>query len=117
MIILLLESLLLAVFLVLDILLFYIFFESILPPVIWSGKPYKKSTRSFYPSPLLLRERGGDHRSRNYSRSYSTLQPNPGLEPNFITGFTLFFFLLLKLTTKHCKRKKKNQPRVILLLF
>ena len=106
-IILLLETLLLAVFLVLDILLFYIFFESILPPVIWSGKPYKKSTRSFYPSPLLLRERGGDHRSRNYSRSYSTLQPNPGLEPNFITGFTLFFFLLLKLTTKHCKRKKK----------
>jgi NADH-ubiquinone oxidoreductase chain 4 len=32
-IILLLESLLLAVFLVLDILLFYIFFESILPPL------------------------------------------------------------------------------------
>jgi len=34
-IILLLESLLLAVFLVLDILLFYIFFESILPPLLY----------------------------------------------------------------------------------
>ena len=37
-IILLLETLLLAVFLVLDILLFYIFFESILPPAWISGK-------------------------------------------------------------------------------
>lgn len=36
--ILLLETLLLAVFLVLDILLFYIFFESILPPAGISGK-------------------------------------------------------------------------------
>jgi NADH:ubiquinone oxidoreductase subunit 4 (subunit M) len=33
--ILLLESLLLAVFLVLDILLFYVFFESILPPLLF----------------------------------------------------------------------------------
>lgn len=37
-IMLLLEVLLLAVFLVLDIFLFYIFFESILPPADWSGK-------------------------------------------------------------------------------
>ena len=34
---LLLETLLLACFLVLDILLFYVFFESILPPAIWFG--------------------------------------------------------------------------------
>ena len=39
-IMLLLETLLLAVFLVLDILLFYIFFESILPPVEWCGKSF-----------------------------------------------------------------------------
>lgn len=40
-IILLLETLLLAVFLLLDVFLFYIFFESILP-VEWSGKSYER---------------------------------------------------------------------------
>ena len=40
-IILLLETLLLAVFLLLDIFLFYIFFESILPPAEWFGRSFK----------------------------------------------------------------------------
>jgi len=39
-IILLLETLLLAVFLLLDIFLFYIFFESILPPAVWLGTSF-----------------------------------------------------------------------------
>ena len=54
-IILLLETLLLAVFLLLDIFLFYIFFESILPPAVWLGTsylnkfPFKQINKVNYP--------------------------------------------------------------------
>ena len=47
-IILLLEILLLTVFLVLDILFFYIFFESILPPAVWFGKSLLRGQLSNY---------------------------------------------------------------------
>ena len=88
-IILLLETLLLAVFLVLDILLFYIFFESILPPAIWSGKSLKKNPNPLYSSPLSIKlYRNEGLKPVNKFRSYSTLQQKPKLDPNFVTGFT-----------------------------
>lgn len=43
-----LEVLLLTVFLALDILLFYIFFESILPPAIWFGKSLIQDPNSLF---------------------------------------------------------------------
>jgi len=57
----------------------------------------------------------------NNLRSYSTANSRVAntqiggylLKPYFVTGFTLFFFLLLKLTTKHCKRKKNQQKEVL----
>lgn len=88
-IILLLETLLLAVFLVLDILLFYIFFESILPPAVWSGKSLIQDPYPLYSSPLsIVWYRNKGLKSVNKSRSYSTLQQKPKLDPNFVTGFT-----------------------------
>lgn len=54
-IMLLLETLLLAVFLVLDILLFYIFFESILPPAIIFGKYFMWDLLSNSGDPLKLK--------------------------------------------------------------
>lgn len=54
-IMLLLETLLLAVFLVLDVLLFYIFFESILPPALWFGKSLKNNANLLYSSLMPAR--------------------------------------------------------------
>lgn len=91
-IILLLETLLLAVFLVLDILLFYIFFESILPPAIWFGKSLTQDPNSLFSAPAS-RNGGGGHmtviKQINNFRSYSTVHQKPEfeLDPNFVTGF------------------------------
>jgi len=51
-------------------------------------------------------ERVNTFQVRNYSNIPSTLN----LNPLYISGFTLFFFLLLKQTIKHCKIKKKFFP-------
>jgi NADH-ubiquinone oxidoreductase chain 4 len=53
-IMLLLETLLLAVFLLLDIFLFYVFFESILPPAEWNGKLLAWDKLSKYGDTLKL---------------------------------------------------------------
>jgi len=91
-IILLLETLLLAVFLVLDILLFYIFFESILPPAIWSGKLLTQDLNSLYSAPIAASINGGYRtviKQINKLRLYSTVHPKREfeLDPNFVTGF------------------------------
>jgi hypothetical protein len=91
-IILLLETLLLAVFLVLDILLFYIFFESILPPAIWSGKSLTQDLNSLYSAPIAASINGGYRtviKQINKLRLYSTVHPKREfeLDPNFVTGF------------------------------
>jgi len=82
----------LAVFLVLDILLFYIFFESILPPAIWSGKSLIQDLNLLYSGtgPALI---NGGHRTVikqiNNLRLYSTVHSKSEyeLDPNFVTGF------------------------------
>lgn len=83
-IILLLETLLLAVFLVLDVLLFYIFFESILPPALWFRKSLIQGPNSLYSSPISTkwnrsRGQGSGIKLINIFRSYSTVHQKPEL--------------------------------------
>jgi len=102
-IMLLLETLLLAVFLALDIMIFYIFFESILPPAIWFGKSLIRDPKSLYSAPAS--RNGGGHRTVikqiNKFRLYSTAHKKPEFElnPNFVgSAYTkkkiLFYFYL-----------------------
>ena len=89
-IMLLLETLLLAVFMVLDIFLFYIFFESILPPATWSGKSYIWFP---YLVTLVIVSWDGSYigamKQINKFRLYYTKRQKPEfkLDPNFVTGF------------------------------
>ena len=79
--ILLLELFLLIIFMILDVLSFYVFFESILPPATWLGKSYI-DVNPLYSLPVFIKGyKNGDHKARSmfklsfYTPTKSRIRP------------------------------------------